>query len=173
MQTPLVLSDIQQVCLLLPNNPCSVRRKTVNWVERTYLSIIGLSRLFQKIYQIFYSRFLHHFPYYSSILDLLFSRCWSFTTGPTLTLRRWVTVTPLSHEIRQSWGLQSIKYRSRGTWWSFVDTRGSFTDTRRSFADRVSHVVHTVRVPCWFQFNAHAQYALHNIFRYILPIILV
>ena len=28
-----------------------------------------------------------------------------------------------------------------------------------------------VQVP--FQFNAHAQYALHNIFRYILPIILV
>ena len=34
---------------------------------------VGLSQLFQKIYRLFYSRFLHHFPYYSSIFDLLFS----------------------------------------------------------------------------------------------------
>ena len=57
---------------------------------------------------------------------------------PTLTLtglKRWITVnTPLPHEIRQSLGLQSIKYISCGTWRSFVNTR-------RSFADRVSQVV--------------------------------
>ena len=61
-------------------------------------------------------------------------------------LRRQVSVnTPFPREVRQSWGLQSIKCRSCGAWQSFVDTR-------RSFADQVSHAVHTVQVPCWFQF---------------------
>ena len=56
---------------------------------------------------------------------------WSFTTGPTLTLRRRITVNPPPpHEIRQSLDLQSIKYRSRGTWRSFVDTWGSFASQR-------------------------------------------
>ena len=56
---------------------------------------------------------------------------WSFTTGPMLTLRRWITVNPpLLCEIRQSLDLQSIKYRSRGTWRSFGDTRGSFASQR-------------------------------------------
>ena len=56
---------------------------------------------------------------------------WSFTTGPTLTLRWRITVNPpLLHEIRQSLDLQSIKYRSCGIWRSFVDTRGSFASQR-------------------------------------------
>ena len=45
-------------------------------LARTYSSVIGpllgLSQLFQKIYELFYYRFLHHFPYYSSTFDLLF-----------------------------------------------------------------------------------------------------
>ena len=35
--------------------------------------ILRLCQLFQKKYQLFYSRFLHYFPYYSSVFDLLCS----------------------------------------------------------------------------------------------------
>ena len=89
--------------------------------------------------------------------DALWST-WSFTTGPTLTLRRRVTVnTPFPREIRQGWGFQSIKYMQI-LWnltilrWHLRVLRWYLTTLRRS-----SHPCGImVQVPCWFQFYAGA-----------------
>ena len=107
---------------------------------------------------------------FSLLFQLIFSHyscSWSFTTDPTLTLGWQVTVnTPLPHEIRQSWGLQSIKHRSHRTWWSFVDTRASFVDTRRSSSPIDSAMRYT-----WSKYHAGSDSMLLVLFSLLVHVV--
>ena len=131
---------------------------------------VGLSQLFQKIYRLFYSRFLHHFPYYSSTFDLLFSHYSCFSTISKQYFNKPAVNAHLPREITQSWCLQSMKYKSRETWRSFADTRRSCIDIYATILRWLSqprgiHGPSTTQVP--------SQWVCAIcIFRYILLIIL-
>ena len=152
----------------------SALRETVSQVSCRVWAHLGLSQLNLPIilFQISKSFSLliqHIWP----VILIISVKQWCFLVhlifhhGPYIYGLQWTLLFRVRSD--KSWGLQSINYRSHGTWRSFVNTQVSFVDTRRSFTNRVSHAVHTVQLPCWFQFNAHAQYTLCNIFRYILP----